>query len=267
MMRSVWSLGAAGALLMGMMMAYGCGPDSSDPADNGSGGTDETGGAGNETGGNEETGGGGNEDGCAVVSSPLMTDFSDLTDGTTWSSGDKKGWASDILGGTFHYQATDGVPLDVTITNGGANLAATIAPGDYTGFGFYFDTNDFLCWDASAYAGISFTAIGDIGNTEMQVQVQQTSNYPNDDAKGQCDYGGVEDDKWDLCTNAYYIVDGVVEDEPLEVKMPWTELTGGQPIVDVTPESLVGIQFQFNCGDEGECPLNIVIDDLGFYTE
>ncbi len=272
-MKYVSHLGQAtmGALLAVWLVA-GCGPDSSDPEGGGeTGGTPSTGGVDGMTGG---TGAGGSGTGgigaggavadgpCPVVSSPLLTDFAELTPGDVWTDGEVRSWGGlGVTGGTFHYQGTATSALLATITPEGAlELAATIAAGDYAGFGLWFPDLTPSCSDASLYTGISFELSGTVGNVEIQVQLQHRANYPIEGEKGACPFTD-EATKWDVCTNNRVILNG----QTGVVALPFAEFTGGLPEATLNPAELLGIQWQLNCGPEGDCTPDLTIDNVTFY--
>ncbi len=248
-----------------------------------SGGANNTGG-GNASGGASPasaTGGvsstGGSAAGCtapATVPQALMTDFSEIADGSSTFGGAQLKWGTSksLTGGTFVYgqdSAGADTPLG-TITGGALNITATIASGHYGGFGFYFGPN---CGsDACAYSGFSFSIAGSTGGADVDIQMQQVSDYPlNDGNKGSCDYGdaGVSyDSRWNYCTNPHVklstLLSGGVTADPQVVQVPWTALTGGNPVSNLDCTILLGIQIQFN-SVSGSCTVNVTIDDLTFY--
>jgi len=81
-----------------------------------------------------------------------MTDFSEILDGTTTPKTESSGVSSiswgalsaTLTGGTFVYeQNTSDTPVG-TVTGGALEIKATVATGEYSGFGFYFGPN----WDS-----------------------------------------------------------------------------------------------------------------------
>jgi hypothetical protein len=248
-----------------------------DSSGNASGGA-STGGdsAGNASGGASSTGG--SPAGCTApvtVPDALMTDFSELAEGASTAGGAQLKWgkaSKSLTGGTFVYgQDTAGAdsPLG-TVTSGALNITASVASGHYGGFGFYFGPN---CGsDACAYNGFSFSIAGSTGGTDVDIQMQQVSDYPlNDNGKGMCDYGdaGVSyDSRWNYCTNPHVrlstlIPEGVTAD-PQVVQVPWTALIGGNPVTNLDCTILLGIQIQFNAVS-GSSAVNLTLDDLTFF--
>jgi len=254
-----------GALLLAGLV-YGCGPDSSDPESGDTGGTTGTGGA-DQSGGNggATTGGGGSGSECPAVDGPLLTDFSEMTVGDSWTAGDDartfgESGVTGVSGGTFHYQGQDASALTSTVTADGAlELTATIAANDYAGFGLWFPNLTAACSDASQYTGISFDLTGEVGNVEIQVQLQHKANYPIEGDKGACPFTS-DDTKWDECTNNSLTLEG----QSGTIELPFTDFTGGMPEDTLNPAELVGLQWQFNCGD-AECTPDLILDNITFY--
>ena len=239
---------------------------------NESGGSAITGGV-NQTGGNANTGGA-SQCGPVPVPKGLMSDFSEIADGSSTYAGASLKWgtASSLTGGTFVYgQDTAGADTPLgTVTGGALNITASIAASHYGGFGFYFGPN---CGsNACAYTGFSFTLAGSLTGCSVDIQMQQTSDYPfNDNNKGTCDYGdaGVTyDNRWSYCTNPHAslsaLLSGAVTADPQVVQVPFTTLTGGNPVSDVDCSQLLGIQIQFNSAGPA-CTVNLTLDDLMFY--
>jgi len=243
--------------LAAVLACTACGGDDSPPSED-TGGTSGGGG----TGGTDTGGGGSGAVAlCEHYPSPdeRITDFSGYT-GAEW------GTSETLTGGSFDYTQPDST---TTITlaggdgdyDGWAHVTATIQPNEYAGFGFWFGP----CVDASAYPGVTFVLDGTNGPTEVLIQVQSSRNYPYDrDAnKGECS------GTWsDGCASneAELVLD---EDTvlPLPFDVAFADLSGGQPIdwsvegVDAT--ELLGVQWQFNCGDE-VCDVDMYLDDLNF---
>lgn len=266
-MKTVTSLGmAAMAVLVATAFVYGCGPDTSAPDDadatggTSSGGNGSGGAGGDASGGDTSSGGGaGAPSDCDPIPGNIaITDFSEYTDGDSWTYGDtqRKWGASDSLtGGDFFYANVNEDSLVASISEGVLTLTKEIPAGEYAGYGLYFGP---ACNDASRLSGISFTLGGEIGNAEVVLQLQQKSNYPIEADKGGCEFSS-EAEKWNECTNNSYVVDGTGTFE-----LTWDSFTGGTPEGTLNPVELMGLQFQFNCGDEGECPVAVTLDDITF---
>jgi len=259
-MKTVTSLGSAAfAVVVAAGFVYGCGPDTSAPADStSSGGSDGSGGA--ATGGSTASGGaaGAPTDCVAIPGNIAITDFSEYTDGDSWTYGDTaRQWgASDSLtGGDFFYANVNEMSLVASISEGVLTLTKAIPAGEYAGYGLYFGP---ACNDASRLAGITFELGGDVGNSEVVVQLQQKSNYPIEATKGGCEFSS-EAEKWNECTNNFFTLEGTGIFE-----LTWDQFVGGTPEATCNPVELLGIQFQFNCGSEGECPVAVTLDNITF---
>lgn len=258
----------------------GCGGDKSAPptstggAPNGGSASDvggSTNGGGNTSTGGGNKGTGGATSGPAVVPRALMTDFSEIAEGTQATTANPSlAWGDSskgLTGGTFLYQQADADALTGTITNAALHLSGNIAANDYAGFGFYFGPNQGS--DASKYSGFSFTLSGSLGNSTVDVQMQMTPDYPlHQSNKGTCDYVTADAGMWVYCKNPHVslstLLPGGVTTAAQTVQVPWTSLTGGNPVSAIDPTQLLGIQFQFNCGTAA-CAVDVTLDDLTFY--
>ena len=243
----------------------GTGGASSDGEVGSTGGSDTAGSADGEGTGGEGEGGASALvpiacEGMAVPENGRITDFTELDAGLSWTSG-QQDWGDSVslTGGTFHYQGEDVDPITATIQEGGGvRLEVNIVAGGFVGFGLWFGP----CTDASAFSGITFDMSGDIGNTELQVQMQMSRTYPIASDKGECVFTD-EATQWDECINNYTIVEGVSE-EVQTFDLTWDMFEGGQPVSPLDPSELLGIQLHFNCGEEGDCPLNVVLTNIMF---
>ncbi len=259
--RMIGTSGLVAAALVGLVGFAACGGDKSDPIDSGTGGASSSGGSTGDTGGSagsSTTGSGGSQSGggasagyeCTytAVPSEAITDFS-VWDGGNW--GDS---TCCLTGGSFTYQTEGADPFTLAVESEVLNVTGSIAAGDYAGFGFWFGP----CTDASAYSGVTFNIGGDNGATQIIFQAQTSRNYPIDDAnsKGECvgSWG-------DPCASNE--VEITVPDGGGVVQIAWAELTGGVPQAMDAAE-LLGIQWQFNCGDD-PCDVAITLDDVAFY--
>ena len=212
---------------------------------------------------------------CGPTAAPgnaLLTDFSEVAAGTysgsttfTWGNS-----AKTLTGGTFFYgdagdsAASPAVPasaLSVEIVDAHAHITGAIVPNKYAGFGFWFGP----CTDARAYKGLSFKISGDLSNSQLQIQVQTSRNYPVDtkNKKGECTADVAK--AWDTCaSNAKTYSNLVLTATAQTIELPWTDLVGGVPIDPLEPAELLGFQWHFNCGPTA-CNPDVVIDDVTFY--
>ncbi|MGC4067574.1 MAG: hypothetical protein QM784_23595 [Polyangiaceae bacterium] len=175
---------------------------------------------------------------CAAEPAPgnaLLSNFSEVTAGKYDPSKNFSwGTSKTLTGGTFFYgdagdsAASPAVPassLSAEVADGALHLTGDIQPNKYAGFGFWFGPS---CTDARAYKGISFKISGDMSDSELQIQVQSSRNYPIDtkNSKGECE------GTWGSpCnSNAYTFKDLVLTAEPQTIQMPWGDFKGGVPI-------------------------------------
>jgi len=256
-------------LVLSALLAFSCSGEKDDPTGpGGSAGNDGTAGSPDDgAGGDTSAGGSTNTSGypeptCVTVTpvpgNPLLTDFSEVAEGAMSSSTTWGDSAATLTGGFFFYQAEGNDPLTATCTDAAMVVTGTLLAGNYAGLGIWFGP---ACNDASAYDGIKFTISGDAGETQIQLQVQSSQNYPVDTAnsKGEC-----TGDWSNGCASNFVIVEGFGA-TPTVVTIPWAELTGGEPIDPINPRELLGMQWHFNCGTEADCTPNVTIDDVTFY--
>jgi hypothetical protein len=199
-----------------------------------------------------------------VPSSGLITDFSEFTSGTKWTTGNQQwGGASVLHGGTFFY-GTTGFAITATITTGGRiQLTATLPAGDYVGFGLSFD----ICGDASAFAGISAVIGGTLSNAALKWQLQTSNDTPIDSTtgRGECAYSPPEE-KWTDCGYNGLTITGV-STTVNTYSYTWGQFTGGKPVTTVDKNEIIGLQWQVECPSGGSsCTIDITIDDVKFHT-
>jgi hypothetical protein len=251
--RMIGASGLVAAALVGLVGFAACGGDKSDPVDSGTGGQDSgSGGSTGDTGGSAGSPSqGGASAGYECTYTPVPS--ADITDFSVWDGGNWGDSTCCLTGGSFTYGETgDELSLDVAAEV--LNVTGTVGANGYAGFGFWFGP----CTDASAYSGVTFNIGGSSGETQIIFQVQTSRNYPIDDAnsKGECvgSWG-------DPCASNE--VEITVPDGGGVVQVAWAELTGGLPeAIDAT--ELLGIQWQFNCGDAA-CDVAVTLDDVAFY--
>ncbi len=274
--------GVGFAVVTSMLALGGCGGDKSAVTGTSSGGS-----GGTNTGGstNTNTSAGGNANGGAssggsscspttVPTNPLMTNFSEITIGSTATTASENlSWGDSsktLTGGTFVYDDVASDAPTGTVVSGGLEIKASIAAGDYSGFGFYFGPN---CGsNACAYSGFSFTILGNLGGSTVDIQMQMTPDYPlNLDNKGSCNYAAADAGQWTYCVNPHVglasLLTGGITTTAQTVQVPWSALVGGNPVADIDCHQLLGIQLQFNCASGGSaCSVDVTIGDLTFYT-
>lgn len=198
---------------------------------------------------------------CNIISfdnTSYMLDAADLD----WSS-DK--WDEDgksLSGGAFSYQTEGAMPLARALAENALHVTGNIAAGGFAGFGFWFGP----CHDASPFEGLQFTLSGNVGTGSVTAQLQTDDNYPIDGTtKGNCAF---TDDatKWDVCKNNKYALPGVDAANGYTYYIPWAQFVGGMPVATLSPNQLLGVQFEVGCGADGEdCVVDVQLHDLRFY--
>jgi hypothetical protein len=268
------------AVVTSMLTLSACGGDNSTVIAS-TGGASSAGGS-SSAGGGGAVGGGGTTGGTTSTSTSagpvkvnenaLMTDFSEVPDGTVANLANPKfSWGTNgLTGGTFTYQQNDPDAPTGTVTGGALHITAALAASEYAGFGFYFGPNSGS--DASAYAGFKFDISGTMPGIQLDIQVQMSPDYPISSNKGTCDFAsqGYDDTtKWNYCTNPHVHFENVPGVADLSttaqtVTVPWSVLVGGTPVDAIDPTQLLGIQLQFNC-DTTASNVDITVDNLTFY--
>jgi hypothetical protein len=104
---------------------------------------------------------------------------------------------------------------------------------------------------------------GDLGDANLQMQLQTASNYPANTAHnmGECTYAS-EDTMWDECVSNRVDITGL----STGARYAWNQFTGGIPIDPADPTELLALQWQFECHVGGPCVIDITIDDIYFYA-
>ncbi len=282
----------------------GCGGDKSAPLNSLGGANANVGGGnpGGNTSANTSAGGSTSTAGAAAVGggtacvpkavpdNGTITNFSEVAAGpsygyagSTTATNFSWGTSTTLTGGTFFYvpNEADGVTpktsdgITVAIANGAAVLTANIPVGDYSGFGFYFGPDSGS--DATAFTGISFTILGDVGGASVDVQLQMNEDYPVTDPsspgkcpKGSCAWDHAPDasvSKWSSCSNPHTALGVTVSSAVQTVQLSWGLFKGGKQTDALNAGGLLGLQFQFNCptGATAACAPNVTIDDVMFY--
>jgi hypothetical protein len=235
------------------------------------------GGAGGATGagGAAPTGGTGN---CAaqVPSNGMITDFSDFgtpnkfgVDTSTGTFMDSTWGSIGLTGDLAFYQQSNYDGIQGTITSGAAVLSANIAAAEFAGVIFAFSPN---CGsNACAFSGVSFSILGYLGGSSVDVQILTNGDYPKGLTRGQCDYVAAGASQWSYCKNPHVdlssIVVGGVTSAMQTAQITWSMFTGGSPTGTADCSQLLGIQLQFNCPSTATtgCTPNVTIDNLRFY--
>jgi hypothetical protein len=182
-----------------------------------------------------------------------MIDFATYMPDGTWGNADN----GDLIGGTYLYHGPDDVDPTVTANTTSLRLSGTITPLGYVGVVFWFDA----CVDASAFTGIAFSAGGSMGGAVMKAQIQTHVDYPVDVAssKGGCSYTDCED-VFEECSGP--IQQLVVPARPETLELPWSVFSDGRPVNEVTPDGLVGLQYQLECQADTECTFQLTLGNV-----
>ncbi len=262
-----------GALaLVGTFTAFGCMVDDSADTPAETGGTAGAGGSG--TGGSVATGGGAGMPSCmpnptaltcAGTKAPAWGDppgmaAGVLIDWTTYTADKKWGNSASgqLTGGTSLYHGPSDVDMAVAADGSSVHLTGTITSMGYVGVVFWFGP----CIDASAFTGINFSIGGTLGGAVMKAQIQTHEDYPVDvaNSKGGCSFTDC-DAKFSECAGPTYQLVVPAAPEPLD--LPWSMFTGGMPTAAVTPNGLVGLQYQLECQADAACTFDIMLGSVG----
>jgi hypothetical protein len=121
------------------------------------------------------------------------------------------------------------------------------------------------CVNASAFTGLTFSVGGNLGAAVLKAQIQTHLDYPVDVAntKGGCVFTDC-DARFTECAGPTATL--TVPATPEAVMLPWSSFTGGTPVAEVTPEGLVGLQFQIECQSDAECPIDFTLGAISFTT-
>jgi hypothetical protein len=184
-----------------------------------------------------------------------MVDFATYTADRKWGNADN----GELTGGTHLYHGPNDENLTATAGATSLRLTGTITPRGYVGVVFWFDQ----CVDASAFTGIEFAAGGSLDGAVMKAQIQTHVNYPVDaaSAMGGCSFTDC-DTKFSECAGPIHQLAVPRSSQPFE--LPWSAFTGGAPVDGVTPDGLVGLQFQLECQATSECAFNVTLGNVSF---
>jgi hypothetical protein len=173
----------------------------------------------------------------------------------------------DLTGGTSKYTGKMVDPITVELAGSALHVTATIPPytpdvaddpENYAGLVFWFGP----CINASAYGGVTFDVGGTMGGAALRLQVQTSLNYPSEpqNSKGQCIFMDCTS-KWSECKGPDTLV--VVPEVGEPAMLPWANFTTGSPNDGVTPEGLVGLQFQLECQSQtAACAVDITLGNV-----
>ena len=257
------------SLMAVICLAGGLGACTSQEVNNNDAGT----GKGGSTGSAGSTGSGGSgstalDNGvlCPPVGMALITDFTYDPDGGAADSVRWGMYGTALSGGTSQYPAA----FASDVTGNEWHLSGTIS--DYSGFGIYFDhipwgTTTDTCnkFDASAYAGISFTVWGTISadapTKEITLGVSTVDDTVKPEWLDSVDAGVADPTKvtpgrcMPSSGNGPYYHPGCTDPSfkfavtgtkasPQTVSVKWTDFSGGSPRADVSPTEITAIGWQ-----------------------
>jgi hypothetical protein len=183
----------------------------------------------------------------------VMIDFATYTADGKWGSTA----SGQLTGGTSRYHGPNDVDLTAAADAGSLRLTGSITPTGYVGIVFWFAH----CVDASKFTGIAFSVGGTTGGAVMKAQIQTHVDYPVDVAssKGGCSFTDC-DTRFSECAGPTYQL--VVPATPAALDLPWSRFTGGVPVAEVTPDGLVGMQYQLECQANTECVFDITLGSV-----
>jgi hypothetical protein len=184
-----------------------------------------------------------------------------LIDFATYATNGTGTWGSSVMGeltgGTSLYHGPDDVNLTAAADAGALKLTGTISPMGYVGIVFWFGP----CINASAFTGLAFSVGGTSGGAVMKAQIQTHVDYPVDvaNSKGGCSFTDC-DAKFSECAGPTYQL--VVPETPGALELPWSSFAGGTPVAEVTPDGLVGLQYQLECQSDTACVFDITLGSI-----
>jgi hypothetical protein len=187
-----------------------------------------------------------------------LIDFGSYTPDGDWGSS----MDGELTGGTSLYHGPNDTDLTVTAEAAGVRLTGSITPTGYVGIVFWFRP----CIDASDFTGIEFSIGGTTGRAVMKAQIQTHADYPVDveSSKGGCSFEDC-DTKFMECMGPTYQL--VVPRTPEATSIPWSSFTAGRPTPRVTPEGLVGLQYQLECQSGSDCAFDITLGNVNLAIE
>ena len=173
----------------------------------------------------------------------------------------------DLTGGTSKYTGRMVDPITVELVGSALHVTATIPPytpdvaddaENYAGLVFWFGP----CINAADYGGVAFNVGGTMGGAALRLQVQTSLNYPSEpqNSKGECIFMDCTS-KWSECKGPDAVV--MVPEASAPAELPWATFVGGSPNDGVTPEGLVGLQFQLECqSQDNACAVDITLGNV-----
>jgi len=190
--------------------------------------------------------------GACVPEAPPSAHISDFAD---WTSTMNWGASGALKGDSFKYNGENTTVWAYELDVAAQNMHVTGTSMDYGGFGMAFDT----CVDATAFTGIQFDLWGTSVSTVFQIQTAEDQNMEYGDPRAVCDVAV----SGECAIPASRIQ--TVSAEQTTVQLPFAEFSGGVPVPTVSTNQLLGLQWQFECGNAEGCPVDVRIDNVSFY--
>jgi hypothetical protein len=200
-------------------------------------------------------------------------------------------YTNTLSGGEFVYPNTAQTPaptypLTSLVTASNWHITGTV--GDYSGFGFFFQTSAGACSriDATGYKGISFTISGTVMGQSVTVEVDTLNDTikpawltahggtPMSTDSGACDPGGTAATtqySQTVCVEPTKVVP--VGATPTPVTVLWSDFTTGKPDAAPKPTDIVGIRWVLPtpAGAGTATPttysLDITVDNIAFIPQ
>jgi hypothetical protein len=199
--------------------------------------------------------------------------------------------ATTLSGGEFYYPNTSSTPpsnyvLTSLVTASNWHLTGTV--GDYSGFGFYFQSGSTACnvINATGFKGISFSISGTVQGQSLTFEVDTMNDTikpawlsthggtPGATDPGACDPGGTASTtqySQSVCTEPTISIP--VTSTPTTVSVLWSQFTDGKTAPSPDPSEITGIRWTLpvpvGVGAAGVTtyPLDITVDDIAFIPQ
>jgi len=189
---------------------------------------------------------------ACVPEAPASDHISDFSDwvGTAWGEG------SALTGSSFKYVGAAPTAIDYQVDLMQENMHITATVVDYAGFGMSIDA----CTDAAAagFSGIQFDLWGSAGSAVFQVQTSEDHDKQYDD-RATCPM-----QEGDTCAVPQASIATVTE-TPTTLSFAWANFAGGSPVPTLSPNQILGLQWQFQCGEAEPCVVDVRLDNVKFY--
>jgi len=177
-----------------------------------------------------------------------ISDFSDWT-GIDW------GAPGALFGSSFSYIGASPTMIEFQVDPVEENMHITATVVDYAGFGMRFDP----CTDATGFSGIQFDLWGSAGSAVFQVQTSEDQNEDYGDDRATCSV-----EASGTCAIPQASIAEVTE-TPTTLQFAWEDFSGGSPVPTLSANQILGLQWQFQCGEAEPCPADVRLDNVKFY--